>query len=69
LILQVTKILFDTGYPGLFLANTEKMGIDLRELDFIVLSHGHLDHSGGLVTLVRFLTEAKIEIWCTGYRN
>ena len=55
------KILFDTGYSDLFLANAEKMGIDLRELDFIVLSHGHLDHSGGLITLVRLLTEAKIE--------
>jgi 7,8-dihydropterin-6-yl-methyl-4-(beta-D-ribofuranosyl)aminobenzene 5'-phosphate synthase len=55
------KILFDTGYSGLFLANAEKMGISLRDLDFVVLSHGHLDHSGGLVALVRHLTEAKIE--------
>lgn len=55
------KILFDTGYSGLFLGNAEKMGIDLRDLDFVVLSHGHLDHSGGLVTLIRHLTEAKIE--------
>ena len=54
------KILFDTGYSGLFLANAEKMGISLRDLDFIALSHGHLDHSGGLVTLIRHLTEAKI---------
>jgi 7,8-dihydropterin-6-yl-methyl-4-(beta-D-ribofuranosyl)aminobenzene 5'-phosphate synthase len=55
------KILFDTGYSGLFLANAEKMGIDMRDLDFVVLSHGHLDHSGGMVTFVRHLTEAKIE--------
>jgi 7,8-dihydropterin-6-yl-methyl-4-(beta-D-ribofuranosyl)aminobenzene 5'-phosphate synthase len=55
------KILFDTGYSGLFLANAEKMGIDPKELDYVVLSHGHLDHSGGMVTLVRHLTEAKIE--------
>jgi 7,8-dihydropterin-6-yl-methyl-4-(beta-D-ribofuranosyl)aminobenzene 5'-phosphate synthase len=55
------KILFDTGYSGLFLANAKKMGISLRDLDFVVLSHGHLDHSGGLVSLVRHLTEAKIE--------
>jgi 7,8-dihydropterin-6-yl-methyl-4-(beta-D-ribofuranosyl)aminobenzene 5'-phosphate synthase len=55
------KILFDTGYSGLFLANAEKMGFSLRDLDYVVLSHGHLDHSGGLVTLVRNLTEAKIE--------
>jgi 7,8-dihydropterin-6-yl-methyl-4-(beta-D-ribofuranosyl)aminobenzene 5'-phosphate synthase len=55
------KILFDIGYSDLFLANAEKMRIDLRDLDFVVLSHGHLDHSGGLVKLVRHLTEAKIE--------
>ena len=55
------KILFDTGYSGAFLANAEKMGIDLGDLDVVVLSHGHLDHSGGLVTLVRLLTEATIE--------
>ena len=55
------KILFDTGYSGLFLANAEKMGISLRELDYVVLSHGHLDHTGGLITLIRNLTEAKIE--------
>jgi 7,8-dihydropterin-6-yl-methyl-4-(beta-D-ribofuranosyl)aminobenzene 5'-phosphate synthase len=55
------KILFDIGCSDLFLANAEKMRIDLRDLDFVVLSHGHLDHSGGLVTLVRHLMEAKIE--------
>ena len=55
------KILFDTGYSGVFLANAGKMGIDLRDLDHVVLSHGHLDHTGGLVMLVRLLTEATIE--------
>jgi 7,8-dihydropterin-6-yl-methyl-4-(beta-D-ribofuranosyl)aminobenzene 5'-phosphate synthase len=55
------KILFDTGYSDLFLSNAEKMRIELKELDIIVLSHGHLDHSGGMVTLVRHLTEATIE--------
>ena len=55
------KILFDTGYSGVFLANAGKMGIELRDLDHVVLSHGHLDHTGGLVMLVRLLTEATIE--------
>ena len=55
------KILFDTGYSGVFLANADRMGISMRDLDAVVLSHGHLDHSGGLGTLVRHLTEAMIE--------
>jgi 7,8-dihydropterin-6-yl-methyl-4-(beta-D-ribofuranosyl)aminobenzene 5'-phosphate synthase len=54
------KILFDTGYSDAFLANAGKMGINLRDLDYVVLSHGHFDHTGGLVNLVRLLTEAKI---------
>jgi 7,8-dihydropterin-6-yl-methyl-4-(beta-D-ribofuranosyl)aminobenzene 5'-phosphate synthase len=54
------KILFDTGYSDAFLTNAGKMGINLRDLDYIVLSHGHLDHTGGLVPLVNYLTEAKI---------
>ena len=54
------KILFDTGYSDAFLANAEKMGISLRDLDYVVLSHGHLDHTGGLVPLASYLTEAKV---------
>jgi 7,8-dihydropterin-6-yl-methyl-4-(beta-D-ribofuranosyl)aminobenzene 5'-phosphate synthase len=53
-----TKILFDTGLSGLFLTNAEKIGIDLHDLDFLVLSHGHIDHTGGLPTLTRYLAGA-----------
>jgi len=52
------KILFDTGLSGLFCTNAEKMGISLRDLDFLVLSHGHIDHTGGLVALARNLAGA-----------
>ena len=54
------KILFDSGYSDAFLANAGKMGISLRNLDYVVLSHGHLDHTGGLVPLASHLIEAKI---------
>ena len=46
-----TKILFDTGYSNAFLLNANKMGIDLDNLDYLVLSHGHNDHTGGLLYL------------------
>ena len=43
-----TKILFDTGYSDIFISNSKKMGIDLNNIDKIVISHGHDDHTKGL---------------------
>jgi 7,8-dihydropterin-6-yl-methyl-4-(beta-D-ribofuranosyl)aminobenzene 5'-phosphate synthase len=56
-----TRILFDTGYSDLFIENARKMGIDPLRADRVVLSHGHLDHTGGLDALVRCSVEASIE--------
>ncbi len=55
------RILFDTGYSDAFLRNAQRMRIDLLDLDHIVLSHGHLDHTWGLEAMVKLFTEAKIE--------
>jgi len=55
------KCLFDTGLSGLFLTNAERMGISLRDLDFLILSHGHIDHTGGLAVLARHLTASTPE--------
>ncbi|MDD1673720.1 MAG: MBL fold metallo-hydrolase [Methanomicrobiales archaeon] len=52
------KILFDCGYSGAFLSNAVKMEIDLLDLDIIVLSHGHRDHTGGLYPYLCLLDEA-----------
>ncbi|MCD4704019.1 MAG: MBL fold metallo-hydrolase [Methanosarcinaceae archaeon] len=55
------KILFDTGYSDAFLKNASRMGIKLLDIDHLVLSHGHLDHTWGLDPLIRTYTEARIE--------
>lgn len=52
------KILFDTGYSDALLFNAAKMGIDLLDLDMVVLSHGHPDHTGGLFPLIRHMARA-----------
>jgi len=44
------KILFDTGagHEGLLINNLDALGISVLDVDTIVLSHGHQDHTGGL---------------------
>lgn len=43
------NILFDTGADGpTLLNNMEKLGIDPKTIDAVVLSHNHGDHTGGL---------------------
>lgn len=54
------KILFDTGQTTVFAKNAEKMGIDLREADIAVLSHGHYDHGGGLKHFLELNGNAKV---------
>lgn len=55
------KILFDTGYSDLFIKNAYKMDVNLNDLDYVVISHGHIDHSWGLVPLIGLFIEAKFE--------
>ncbi len=47
------NILFDTGQSGEFIKNAEKLNIDLRHIDYLVLSHGHDDHTGGFTAFYK----------------
>ena len=55
------KVLFDVGYSDAFITNARKLSLDLLDVDFVVLSHGHLDHTWGLIPLIRLYTEGMIE--------
>ena len=48
-----TKILFDTGWDGcVLLQNLKKANISPEEIEKLVISHQHWDHSGGLSVLL-----------------
>lgn len=55
------RILFDTGGQyEIFAANVKKLKIDLRRLDFVVLSHRHGDHTSGLAHVLQQNPKVKI---------
>lgn len=47
------SLLFDTGQGETLLHNAVRMNRDLHRLDMVALSHGHYDHTGGLLPLLR----------------
>lgn len=50
------KILFDTGQTGNYLQNTKLLGVDIEETDTLIISHGHYDHSGGVLKTLDLLS-------------
>ncbi len=46
------RLLFDTGGGYTLIGNAARLGLDLRRLDAVALSHGHHDHAGGLFDLL-----------------
>jgi 7,8-dihydropterin-6-yl-methyl-4-(beta-D-ribofuranosyl)aminobenzene 5'-phosphate synthase len=54
------KILFDAGLGSAFSRNRERLGIDLSETDWLVLSHGHYDHTGSIAPALEAAPKAKV---------
>ena len=47
-----THLLFDTGLsPDAMVTNADRLGIDLTQVQAVIMSHGHFDHAGGLAGL------------------
>jgi len=56
-------ILFDTGSsPDGIIENAKRLGLKLNEIECIVLSHGHYDHFGGLLSVIKAVGRANLPI-------
>ncbi len=56
------KILLDAGATDLFLENMAKLGIDVKNIDYAVLSHAHYDHANGLPAFLDNNSTAKLYV-------
>lgn len=60
------RILFDTGMGRSILPNLELFEIDLLTIDKVILSHGHADHTGGLIPVLQQINskqpQKKVEV-------
>ena len=54
------RLLLDTGQTDAVVTNAETLGIDLTAVDTVILSHGHYDHSGGILPFSEFNHTAQI---------
>ena len=65
------RILFDTGASGKFAVNAGLLNIDLNNIDFAAISHGHADHIGGLDAFTKINKTALVyiagKVWGSTY--
>lgn len=54
------KILVDTGASEKTWENAKQLGVDINEINLVFLSHGHYDHSGGILSFAEQNKHAKI---------
>jgi len=47
------RMLLDSGQGGVLAANAYRLGVPLQEIDALILSHGHYDHTGGVADALK----------------
>ncbi len=63
------KLLMDLGPSEDTLVNAKTLGIDLSLVDTVILSHGHYDHSGGILPFAKSNPTAKIYLQKTAFAD
>jgi 7,8-dihydropterin-6-yl-methyl-4-(beta-D-ribofuranosyl)aminobenzene 5'-phosphate synthase len=56
------KIILDTGASDNFLKNAINLNINIKNIDYVVITHAHFDHCGGLLSFLKANNKAKIYI-------
>ena len=56
------KILFDMGASDKYIENAKRLGIDLSQVDFAIISHGHYDHGGGIKSFLEINDHAPVYV-------
>lgn len=54
------KLLLDTGASSSFIENMKLLKINIKDIDTVILSHGHYDHAGGIIPFSKLNNKAKI---------
>ncbi len=63
------KILMDTGPNSTFIKNAKKLGIDLTQINTLILSHAHRPFNGGLNQFCKINKDAQIVIQNTDFEK
>ena len=63
------KLLLDTGRSGAAIDNAKALGVDIKNVDTVILSHGHYDHTGGVMRFALENPKAKIYMQKSGGKD
>lgn len=72
LVNEGRKALIDAGCPNsasTILKGIQRLGVDPKEVSYIIITHIHLDHAGGAGTLVKEMPYAKVLVHPRGAKH
>jgi metal-dependent hydrolase (beta-lactamase superfamily II) len=57
------KILLDVGHNNYFLSNAKEYNIDLKEVDYLIITHEYYDYKGGIEEFLRINNKAHVYLY------
>lgn len=63
------RLLLDLGPSDETIQNAETLGVDMAKVDTVILSHGHYDHSGGIIPFTKVNDKAVIYMQASAVKS